>query len=80
MPKVFLSENAKMKSRLAGWIYGELKLRKMPQEVLAEELGISRQALGKKLRAQSFSYEDFITVVRVFEPDSKTLERLTLGD
>jgi predicted XRE-type DNA-binding protein len=80
MPKVYLSTNAKMKAQLARWIYGELKIRRMSQQALADELDISRQALGKKLRTQSFSYEDFINVVRVFQPDAKTLERLTIGD
>lgn len=79
MPKVFLSEQDKLNDRLASWVYGELRIRKMTQQDLADERGVSRQAIGKKLKNRSFDYEDLCCFVRVFQPDGKEVMRL-LGE
>lgn len=76
MPLVYLTKEDRLNSRLATYIYGELKIRRMSQESLAKIMGISRQALTQKLRRHSFSFTDFVTVVSVFEPDEKELNRL----
>ena len=76
MPKVYLSEQEKLNSRLASWVYGEMKLHHVTQQDLADELGISRQAVGKKLSKQRFEFDDFCCFIRVFKPESKDLERL----
>jgi transcriptional regulator with XRE-family HTH domain len=76
MPLVYLTKEDRLNSRLATYIYGELKIRRMSQASLAKIMGISRQALTQKLRRRSFSFTDFVTVVSVFEPDEKELNRL----
>ena len=76
MPKVYLSENQRLSSRLASWVYGEMKLQRISQSAMAKEMDISQQALSLKLKNRSFSFTDFLTIVRVLQPDSKELDHL----
>ena len=76
MPTIYLTREDKLSARLATYIYGELRMRKMSQEKLADAMGISRQALTNKLRRRSFSFGDFVSVVSYFEPDEKEINRL----
>ena len=76
MPKVYLSEEDRTRTRLARWVYGELKVRKMSQTALAKKLGISHQALSKKLISKSFDYTDFVFFVKEFEPSDKELREI----
>lgn len=76
MPRVYLSENERLSERLSAWVYGQMKVKKIPQRIMAEEMEISQPALAQKLKNRSFTYSDFLTFVRVLEPDTKDLERL----
>lgn len=76
MPRVYLSENERLSERLSAWVYGQMKVKKIPQRIMAEEMEISQPALAQKLKNRSFTYSDFLTFVRVLEPDTKELERL----
>lgn len=76
MPRVYLSENERLSERLSAWVYGQMKVKKIPQRIMAEELEISQPAFAQKLKNRSFSYTDFLTFVRVLEPGTKELERL----
>lgn len=76
MPRVYLSENDRLTARLSSWIYGEMKTQGISQRVMAQEMQISQQALSKKLKTRSFSFTDFLAVVRVLKPDEKELSRL----
>lgn len=76
MPRVYLSENEKLSERLSAWVYGQMKVKKIPQRIMAEEMEISQPALAQKLKNRSFTYSDFLTFVRVLEPDTKELDRL----
>ena len=76
MPKVFLNENQRLNERFASWLYGEMKCQGISQMAMAEELEISQPALSKKIRNRSFTFSDFLTIVRVLQPDAKELDRL----
>ena len=76
MPRVYLSDNDRLTERLVGWVYGEMKCRKIPQRVMADEMGISQAAFSQKLKNRCISFTDFLTIVRVLEPDTKELDRL----
>ena len=73
MPQVYLSESDRMRARLAKWVYGELRIRRMSQATLAAKMGVTHQALSQKLRRKSFSYTDFCFFVKEFEPTQKEL-------
>ena len=76
MPRVYLSENERLSERLSAWVYGQMKVKKIPQRIMAEEMEISQPALAQKLKNRSFSFTDFLTIVRVLKPDAKELDRL----
>ena len=76
MPRVYLSENERLSERLTAWIYGQLKVKHIPQRIMAEELEISQPAFAQKLKNRSFSFTDFATLVRVLDPDEQEISRL----
>lgn len=76
MPRVYLSENERLSERLSAWVYGQMKVKKIPQRIMAEEMEISQPALAQKLKNRSFTYSDFLTIVRVLEPETADIERL----
>ena len=76
MPRVYLSEKERISARLARWIYGEMKIRRISQQSLAEKMGITQQTLSYKLREKKFSYTDFVFFVKEFEPTQTELLEL----
>ena len=73
MPKVYLSKTERLSDRLASWVYGQMKSKRISQRMLAEELQITQQALSYKLKVHQFSFADFTTIVDVLEPDPSEL-------
>lgn len=76
MSRVYLSENERLTERLVAWIYGQMKVKRIRQQQIADELGISQSAFAQKMKKRSFSFTDFLTIVRMLEPDTKDLDRL----
>lgn len=76
MPKVFLTEKDRLCNRLSKWVYGEMRSRQLSLENIAKKMGISHQALSRKLRIASFSYSDFIFFVKEFQPSDKELKEI----
>lgn len=76
MPKVYLSENERLNARIAAWVYGQMKVHHITQRQLADERGISQQAICQKLQKHSFDVTDFACFVRVFEPEQEEVMRL----
>ena len=76
MPMIYLTLEDRLDSRLASFVYGELKAQRIPQETLAKSMGISQSALSQKLRKKRFTFDDFIRIVHFFKPDEKELNRL----
>ena len=73
MPKVYLTEKDRLCARLSKWVYGEMKFRRLSQTAVADKMGISHQALSKKLKNANFNYSDFIFFVQEFQPSNKEL-------
>lgn len=73
MPKVYLNEKQRMCHRLANWVQGQKRLLKLSDADLAKEHGISQSAMSRKLREESFSFEDYVFFVQRFQPDNDTL-------
>ena len=76
MPKVYLTEKDRLCGRLARWVYGEMKVRRITQRSIAEKMNISHQALSQKLRKESFDYTDFVFFVKEFQPTDKELREI----
>lgn len=73
MPRVYMSESERLNDRLATWIYGAMKTKGYTQKMLADEMMITQQALSVKLKRRSFSFTDFLVVVRVLNPDEQEI-------
>ena len=73
MPKVFLNEQDRASHRLASWVQGEMKIRRISQSAMADERGITQQALSNKFREESFSFKDFFCFVQNLGPDDEAL-------
>lgn len=76
MPKVYLTEKDRICHRLACWIYGQMKVRRLTLASVAKKMDISHQALSRKLRAESFNYTDFVFFVKEFEPSDRELREI----
>lgn len=67
MPKSYITKQEKLNSRLATLIYGTMKVKHVTQAMVAERLGISQQAFGKKLKRKQFTFADLVTVFEMLE-------------
>ena len=80
MPRVYITKNEKLCSRLAAWVYGQMRLNNVTQSMIAERRGVSRQAIGEKLKKHKFDFEDFVTFVDLFQPDDREIRNLIGGN
>ena len=76
MPRTYLTENDRLTERFTSWVYGQMKVKKISQKTMAAEMEISQPALAKKLKNRSFTFKDFLVIVRVLKPDIEELSRL----
>lgn len=79
MPRVYITNDQRLCARLAAWVYGEMRINHITQEMIASKRGVSRQAIGAKLKNQKFDFEDFVCFVDLFKPDDAELRRLLGG-
>ena len=74
MPRAYITTQEKLNNKLVSLIYGTMKVKKVTQTKMADELGISQQAFGKKLKNSQFTFADLTTVFRVLDmPDEDIL-------
>lgn len=73
MPRVYLTEKDRLCARLAAWVYGQMRVRRISQRKLAEKMDISHQALSVKLRKHKFDFADFAFFVQEFQPSNEEL-------
>lgn len=77
MPRVYITKQQQMNNKLVSLIYGTMKVQHVTQRQMADKLGISQQAFGKKLKNCQFSYEDLVTIFEVLDmPDEDILSVL----
>ena len=62
MPKIYLTKQDKLNNKLVALIYGAMKVKKIPQRVMADRLGISQPAFAKKLKNCQFAFTDLTTI------------------
>lgn len=73
MPKVYLSEQDRLCSKLSRYVYGEMRIRRITQKEMAEKMNITQQSLSRKLKEESFDFSDFLFFVKEFKPSQKEL-------
>lgn len=62
MPRVYLTKQDKLNSKLVAYVYGTMKVKKIPQREMADRLGISQPAFAKKLKNCQFTFADLATI------------------
>lgn len=62
MPKVYLTKEDRIKSKIGAWVVGQLYKEHKTFADLGEILGITRQAACYKARNNSFSYLDMVLI------------------
>lgn len=70
MPKVFLNDLDRSCHRFAVWVRGQ----GVSDTKLAEEHGISQQAMSRKFREEQFSFKDFAFFAKKFQMDKETFD------
>lgn len=80
MPKVYLTSEMRLRDNFAAWLYGQMKLNGESQKALARDMGLSQQGMCKKIKKQSFTFDDFVFFVKRFQPDTDTILKLTGAD
>lgn len=80
MPRVYVSKDQKRNAKLAAWVYSQMKLNRITQRLLAEQRGVSQQAISDKLRFHRFDFEDFACFVEMFNPSDAEIKRLIKGE
>ena len=73
MPRVYLTKQDKLNNKLVALIYGAMKVKKIPQRVMADELGISQPAFAKKLKNCQFVFADLTTIFNVLDTQDEEI-------
>lgn len=74
MPKVYLTRQDKLNSRLTALIYGTMKVKHITQKQMADVLEISQPGFGKKLKKAQFTFSDLVAIFEKLElPDEDIL-------
>ena len=67
MPRVHLTREDSLSEHLVTLIYGTMKVRHISQFRMADKLGISQQAFGKKLKRKQFTFSDLTVIFQELE-------------
>ena len=74
MPRAYITKQQQLNNRLVSLIYGTMKVKHVTQTSMADKLGISQQAYGKKLKNAQFTFADLTTIFRELDmPDEDIL-------
>ena len=77
MPKVYLTKQDRLSEKLVMMIYGTMKIKHISQKRMADRLGISQPAFGKKLKRKQFTHTDLVEIFDELEfPDEQILSVL----
>lgn len=79
MPKVYLTKQDEMSEKLVALIYGRMKVRNVTQKKMADRMGISQQAYGKKLKNRQFTYWDLVIIFDELDIDDQQMIQVMRG-
>ena len=80
MAKTYLTSEMRLRDKFTEWVYGQIKMNGQSQKDVSKDMGLSQQGLCKKLRKQSFTFDDFVFFVNRFQPDEGKILELTGAD
>ena len=75
MPKVIINKHEYKKQNIGSWIYMWVRRSGKHLKDLAPELGVSQQGVSFKIKNNTFSYSDMLTIFDYLEvPDEEILQ------
>lgn len=79
MPRITELNKQYKVSDIGSWVYGQLKKSNKTQKDLAIALDTTQQAVSKKIKSNSFSYSDLLTIFEFLEtPDFEILRLMKI--
>lgn len=67
MPKVAITKEQEQLNRIYNDIHGQMFRKGITQRRIAQELGITQQAVSIKLKHQTLSLLDYVTIKNILE-------------
>lgn len=77
MPRVNLNKQMNMPRYFSEWILIQKNRNHVNNQAIGEVLGITSQAMGKKIKSNQYSLEDFIAITNFFQATPEDLVKLT---
>lgn len=82
MPRIASNKKDYMIKDFSAWIVGRMHLKKIRQSDMADELGITQQALSSRLNIKpgekpkdTFKYGDILTIFKILEATDEEKQR-----
>ena len=76
MPRVRIKNKEYKLKDFSAWLIGQMAIRGMRQTDLGELLGMTQQMISQKLKKQSFTVAELMTIVHEFDVSADELEHL----
>lgn len=70
MPKVFITEEQRQLNKIYRYLLGEISMQGIKQKDIAEELGITRQAVSYMFKQKSMTLETFVKIMVLLGKDA----------
>lgn len=76
MPRVSLDPIQRKQWELKRYILGEMRMQKISQKALGEELGMTQQGVAYLIERGNFPYPMLLKIFKVLKTDEETKARL----
>lgn len=70
MPKVFITKEQEQLNNIFRFVLGEISMQGIKQKDIAEELGVTRQAVSYMFKNRSMSLETFVKLMNLLGKDA----------
>lgn len=79
MPRILANKKKYKFFYLGSWVIAQLHMAHKTQQGLADELGITRQALHYKIKNNAFDYKDLLTIIEFLDvPDEEIIHLMKI--
>lgn len=76
MPRIRELKHQYMANDIGAWVKGQIMRKKLSQEYVADEMGITQQALSRKIRENSFKYIDLLLLFKALKVEDREIIKL----
>lgn len=76
MPRIRQYRQKYMLNDIGAWVAGRMMRQRKTQSVVADEMGISQQALSLKIRNNQFTYGDLLKLFKILNAEDSEILKL----